>query len=128
MTKEEKPKSSQNNKVQKITPNQSSTDKVGQDQDYESNLKETEKLLNEYNFKLQDKEKPKRLDVLLLPSVKKEFQDTAKKLNMPLSEYLRRSAFAAQSDPSILTRSDVDAAEQNYKAALGASRWTRENE
>lgn len=89
-------------------------------------LKQVEKITKKHGLELKS-ETAKKIDALMLPSVKAEFQRQAKELGMPFSEYLRRAAFAAQFDPSILHSDAVEAAEREYKAASGASRWTREN-
>ena len=47
---------------------------------------------------------------------------------MNLTEFLRRAAFAAEKDPSILTLEGVEEAEAEYKTYLGPSPWTRDND
>ena len=72
------------------------------------------------------REKPKRINFSLTPAVRAEFEETAARKGMSLTEYLRRAAFAAKADPSILDHPAAVKEEDAYKANLGPSRWTRE--
>ena len=80
-------------------------------------------LIEEQNIR----QKPKRINFSLTPSVREDFEETAAKRGISLSEFLRRAGFAAKNDPSILDRPDAVEAEAAYKASLGPSRWTRDH-
>ena len=76
---------------------------------------------------IEQREKLKRINFSLTPSVRRKFERVAKEQGMSLTEYLRRAAFAAIIDPAILNKSAVIKAEQEYKSNLGPSRWTQEH-
>jgi hypothetical protein len=67
-----------------------------------------------------------RTNLELLEGTKAAFRKAADNEGMSMAEFLRRAAFAAKHDPSILRRPEAEAAEKIYKSGLGESRWTKE--
>lgn len=74
------------------------------------------------------REKPHRVNISLTPSVRREFEAIAAAHGISLTEYLRRAGFAALNDPSILRSEFAAEAERAYKASLGPSRWSRDED
>ena len=85
-------------------------------------LKDIEESLTE------DREKPKGISFKLTPTLRQAFDVVAQEEDLNFSEFLRRAAFAARLDPSILHRPEVEAAESAYKASIGPSRSTWKHE